>query len=117
MATGAGRVWVGLQARAVNEDPEPSVPDLFRFDPSDGSGDFFDYGLRPQETKSANMIYATDDAAWVKSEDPFLMRIDPVSGEVNWIVTSDRGSGVIVISDGTLWMTLWRDNAVLRIDL
>ena len=47
IATGAGRVWVGLQWRwHRDEDPDPSVPDLFRFDPAAGTGEFFDYDLR-----------------------------------------------------------------------
>ena len=117
VATGAGKVSVALQGRGPDEDPAPSVPDLLRFDPSTGASDFFDYGMRPQQTKSANTIHVTDDAAWIKSEDPFLMRLDPGTGEVRWIVTSDRGSSVVVTSDDALWMTLWRDNAVVRIDL
>ncbi|HEY8179420.1 MAG TPA: hypothetical protein VIH33_03390 [Candidatus Limnocylindria bacterium] len=117
VTTGAGHVWVALQGRGPDEDPAPSVPDLFRLDPSTGASEFFDYGLRPQQTKSANTIHVTDDAAWLKSEEPFLMRLDPETGEVRWIVISDRGSGVVVTSDEALWMTLWRDNAVVRIDL
>jgi hypothetical protein len=61
---------VGLQARGADEEPDPSVPDLFRFNPDTGTGDAFDYGLREQQTKSANTLLVTDDAAWLKSEDP-----------------------------------------------
>lgn len=115
VATGAGGVWVGLQGRGLEEDPEPSVPDLFRFDPSTGAGDFQDYGLR---SESVNDIYVTDDAAWVVTAvDPFLMRLDPENAAIEWIVTSDRGSGAIVVSDDTVWLTIWRANAVIRIDL
>ena len=117
VTTGAGHVWVALQGRGTDEDPASSVPDLLRFDPSTGASDFFDYGMRPQQTKSANTIHVTDEAAWIKGEDPFLMRLDPRTGEVRWVVTSDRGSGVVVTSGGALWMTLWRDDAVVRIDL
>jgi hypothetical protein len=116
LATGAGHVWVSLQGAGADVE-DPSVPDVFRFNPARGAGKFFDYGLRSQQTKSANTIYATDDAAWLKAEDPFLMRLNPDTGKIEWIVTSDRGSGIIVISKRTMWMTLWRDNAVVRIDL
>jgi streptogramin lyase len=92
VTAGAGHVWVGLQARGTDEDPDPSVSDLFRFDP------------------------ATGKAVWVKGEEPFLMRLDPKTGEVEWMVTSDRGSGAIVIDHDVLWMTLWRDDAVLRLE-
>jgi virginiamycin B lyase len=113
LATGAGRVWVGLQGRQVEEDPEPSVADLFRYDPATETGDSFDFGMR---SESVNDIRVTDDDAWVQAVEPFLMRLDPQSAAVDWIVTSDRGSGAIVGSDKTLWMTLWRANAVVRID-
>ena len=117
VAVGAARVWVGLQGRPTDEDPDPSVPDLFRFDPATGTGDSFDYGMKLQPLKSANTLFADDTGVWVKGEDPFLMELKPQTGEVEWIVTSDRGSGAIVIAGRTLWMTLWRDNSVVRIDL
>jgi streptogramin lyase len=93
------------------------VPDLFRFNPETGTGDAFDYGLPEQQTKSANTLLVTDNVAWLKSEDPFLIRLDRETGEVEWIVTSDRGSGVVIADRNALWMSLWRDNAVVRIDL
>jgi hypothetical protein len=115
VTTGAGRVWVGLQWVGTDDvDPDPSVPDLFRFDPSAGSGDFFDYGMRPQ---TFNDMGVTDDAAWIQGTDPFLFQVDPESGAIEWVIASDRGSGAIAIAGDVLWLTLWRDNAVLRIDL
>jgi streptogramin lyase len=118
LTTGAGRVWVGLQGRAVNEDPDPSVADLFRFDPASGEGDSFDFEMG---TESVNDIVVTEAGAWIQAVDPFLMRLDPETAAVDWIVSSDRGSGAMVIADDalwmTLWMTLWRANAVVRIDL
>lgn len=114
VATGAGRVWVGLQGRGVDEDPDPSVPDLFRFDPSTGTGEVQDYGLRPQ---SVSDISVTEGAAWVMAVDPFLMRLDPQSAVIQSIVTADRYSGAIVASDDTVWITIWRADAVIRIDL
>ncbi len=117
VATGAGHVWVGLQGKGTDEDPDPSVPDLFRFDPSTATGDYFDFDLRPQQTKSATTITATDDAVWLKGEDPFLMLLDPATGEVERIIASDRGSGAMVASDDAIWITLWRVNAVVRINL
>lgn len=114
VTTGAGRVWVGLQGRAVNEDPDSSVPDLFRFDPATGIGDFEDYGLHPE---SVNDIAVNDDSAWIQTPDPTLMRLDPETGAIESIVTSDRGSGAIALASDALWMTLWRAEDVVRIDL
>ena len=59
----------------------------------------------------------TDDAVWIQGTDPFLFQLDPESGDIERIITSDRGSGAIVIAGDVLWLTLWRDNAVVRIDL
>ncbi len=114
VAAGGDRVWVGLQGQATNEDPPESVPDLFRYDPATETGDSFDYGVRPE---SVNEIAVDDTDVWLKAVSPFLARIDPDSGEIEWVVDSDRGSGALVVADGILWMTLWRAQAVLRIDL
>lgn len=59
----------------------------------------------------------TDDVAWVQAVGPFLMRLDPETAAIERIMSSDRGSGAIVVPDDTLWMTLGRANAVARIDL
>ena len=117
VATGAGHVWVGLQGTGTDEDPDPAVPDLFRFDPETGSGGFFDYGFKPLETKSANGLLVTETDVWLKGTAPFLMRLDPESGEIEWVVTSDYGSGAMVIANYILWIAVWRENSVLRIDL
>lgn len=113
VTTGAGLVWVGLQGRPVNEDPDPSVPDLFRFDPATDAGDSQDYGLGPE---SVNDIAVNDDSAWVQTPGPTLLRLDPETGAIESLVTSDRGSGSIALSGNSLWMTLWRAEDVVRID-
>lgn len=117
VAAGAGHVWVGLQGAGTDEDPDPSVPDLFRFDPATGTGEFFDYGMLPEDDTSAMSFAVSDDSVWIKAEDPSLLQVDPESGEIVWVVTSDRGTGAIVVSDQALWMTVWRANSVTRIDL
>ncbi len=114
VAIGAGRVWVGLQGVGTDEDPDPSVPDLFRFDPSAGTSDSFDFDLRPEELGD---IYITSSDAWVQAIGPFLMRLDPETGAIVWTAGSDLGTGALVASDEALFMTLWRANAVVRIDL
>ena len=113
VTTGAGRVWVGLQGRALNEDPDPSVPDLFRFDPATGAGDGQDYGLG---TESVNDIALTKGSAWIQTPNPTLLRLDPETAAIESVITSDRGSGSIAISGDSLWMTLWRAEDVVRID-
>lgn len=113
VAVGAGRVWVGLQGVGTDEDPDPSVPDLFRYDPAGEAGDFLDYDLRPE---SIGDIAVTDDVAWLQAIGPFLMRLDPETAAVESIIASDRGTGALVLSESALWLTVWRANAVLRID-
>jgi streptogramin lyase len=113
VATGASRVWVGLQGVGTDEDPDPSTPDLFRYDPVTEAGDFQDYDLRPE---SIGDIAVTDDIAWLQAIGPFLLRLDPQSAAVESIVTSDLGTGALVLSDDALWLTVWRENAVIRID-
>lgn len=114
VATGAGRVWVGLQGVGTDEDPDPSVADLFRFDPSTGTGDSFDFDLRPE---ALGDIHVTANDAWVQAIGPFLMRLDPETGAIVWSFASDFGTGALVASDEALFMTLWRADAVVRIDL
>lgn len=113
VATGAGRVWVGLQGVGTDEDPDPSIPDLFRYAPDSQEGEFLDFDLRPE---SIGDIVVNDEAAWIQAIGPFLMRLDPESAAIESTVSSDLGTGALVVSDEALWMTVWRADSVVRID-
>jgi streptogramin lyase len=113
VATGAGRVWVGLQGVGTDEDPDPSVSDLLRFDPATDGSEFYDFDLRQEDIGD---IAVTDDAAWMQAIGPFLMRLDPETVAVESTITSDLGTGALVASDEALWMTVWRADSVVRID-
>jgi len=113
LAIGGDRVWVGLQGVGTDDEPDPSVPDLFRWDPATGSSGAFDYDLRPE---AIGDIAVTDDAVWLQAIGPFLMRLDPDSAAVESTISADLGTGALVVSDEALWLTVWRENAVFRID-
>ncbi|HEY7451092.1 MAG TPA: hypothetical protein VIA02_01060 [Candidatus Limnocylindria bacterium] len=109
----ADRVWVGLQWFPPADEAPESDPDLFAFDPATGTEESFDYGMRPE---SVSDITGTDDGVWVKAVDPFLFEVDPTTGEIVSIISSDHGSGAIRFDGPSLWMTLWRADLVYRID-
>jgi hypothetical protein len=59
----------------------------------------------------------TGTDVWLQAVGPFLLQLDPGSGDVIWNVTSDRGTGALLVNEEALWMSIWRADSVLRIDL
>ena len=78
-------IWVATAAGVVSLDPT-SHEVTSRFDVSPGL---------------TGAIWATDDAVWVRAEDPFLTQIDPKEHRVVRVVEApDLPSGGDVVSDG-----------------
>ena len=92
-------IWVATAAGVVSLDPKSyEVTSLFDVSP----------GL-------TGAIWATDDAVWIRAEDPFLTQIDPESHTVVRVIEApDLPSGGDVVSDGTsVWTSAYDDGAVV----
>jgi hypothetical protein len=51
-------------------------------------------------------IWASDEAVWVRSpSDPFLVRIDPASNEVDFAIAGFHSGGALTLAEGVIWTT------------
>jgi DNA-binding beta-propeller fold protein YncE len=64
-------------------------------------------------------IFATNEAVWVRLEDGFLYRIDPVSNELIEQIKTDRSLSVggIIVTPDSIWTTAGDDNLLIRLNL
>jgi streptogramin lyase len=103
LGLGPGAVWVGLGRKVARIDPSTNgVSALIRVP---GTVEF---------------LAATDQALWAVGEGPnsttTLWRIDPTTNKVAAsLFLSPNEAGDVVDADGSLWITLTRDNKLLRI--
>jgi streptogramin lyase len=58
---------------------------------------------------------ATPEAIWVRATDPFLVRIDPATGNVIETIDVPRGSDDVAVAFGSVWTTS-EHGQVLRLD-
>jgi len=95
-------VWVGLGNAVVRLDPESLNP-VATFT-----------GLRDGD------LFATKEAVWVRLDNGFLYRIDPVSNQVVEQITSDQrfySMGGFLVTPDSVWTSASDDDLVLRISL
>jgi hypothetical protein len=61
-------------------------------------------------------LFATDDAVWVRSADPFLRRVDPATMElVEEITTDSRAGGAVTVASDSVWASAPDDQVGYRI--
>ncbi len=64
-------------------------------------------------------IFATKEAVWVRVEDGFLYRIDPVSNQLVEQIETDQSlsSGSILATSDSIWTTAYDDDVLIRLNL
>jgi streptogramin lyase len=103
LGIGLGAVWVGTGTKVARIDPNTNGVTAQMRVP--GSVDF---------------IAATDGALWAVGKSPnrstTLWRIDPTRNNVAASLTVARDDAAdLIAASGSLWVTLWRDNKLLRV--
>lgn len=96
-------IWVGLGNAVVRLDPESLIP-VATF-----TGLAGDKGL-----------FAMNGAVWVRLDNGFLYRIDPVSNQLIEQITSDQrfyNIGSIIVTHDAIWTTAGDDDLLLRLSL
>jgi hypothetical protein len=115
IAFGAGSLWVGLYGEHGGETAVPGEPTVARLSAADGS-------LQAEivtgtTTMVEGDIWASDDQVWVRSPaDPFLVRIDPASNEVDYAIGGFHSGGALTVVDGVLWATSIEFGTAWRIE-
>jgi streptogramin lyase len=114
IAASQDAIWILLYGGPQDESNE-GEPALLRFDPTSAAADRFDIGTAPGE---AGDLLVTDDAVWIRGSDPVVTKVDPVSGDVVWVMTRERGpgDGSLGTADGALWITSVDQGWLWRID-
>lgn len=112
---GAGDLWIGLYGAHGGDRAAAGEPTIARVSPQDGSVQaLVDIG---SDTTSETDIWADDDAVWVRSpNDPFLLRIDPTTDEVDLAVQGFHSGGALAVIDGAVWATSIEFQTVWRIE-
>jgi streptogramin lyase len=112
---GAGSLWIGLYGAHGGDRAAPDEPTIARISPEDGSLQaMVNIGT---DTTSEMDIWPEDDAAWVRSpNDPFLLRIDPSTNEVDLAVQGFHSGGSLTVIEGAVWTTSIEFQTVWRIE-
>ncbi|HVM15728.1 MAG TPA: hypothetical protein VM287_15550 [Egibacteraceae bacterium] len=96
----ADAVWVASDDGLVRLDPDSAEVT----------------GAVEVRAKLGGSIFATPDAVWVRSADPFLRRVDPATLElVEEITTDSEAGGSVTAGFGSLWTSAPDDQVVYRI--
>lgn len=102
-AFGAGSVWLGVMAGEENrERPAPTDITVVRIDPATGD---VEAEFATGDTVSFGLIYAADDAVWVRSPTIFLTRIDPATDEIVEVLEANGSGGSVIVAHGSVWAT------------
>jgi streptogramin lyase len=110
-AVGGGSVW--LAVNAGEEGRQTGVDStLVRIDPTTGDVEReFDTG----GTLYEGMLYASDEAVWVRASQPFLTRIDPVTNEITQTLNANMAGGSVTVAYGSVWVTSFDFDRVWRL--
>ena len=113
VTTGAGSIWVLLYGSRDGPSPAADDPTVARIDPSTGTVTLVGPAGSPARDGD---IAATDDGVWVRGPDPFLVRLDSTTGEIDQIVTANFAGGSVRVAFGSVWVTSVEFGRVWRID-
>lgn len=61
---------------------------------------------------SGGEIAATPDSVWVRAPDPWLIRIDPGTGEIVDRLDTRSGPGAVTVAFGSVWVTTERGEVI-----
>ena len=113
IVAGADSLWVSLHG--ANDDPASAgETQLVRIDPA--SGDVvaeFEIGGSPLTGVEA---WAGDEAVYVRSTTPWMVRIDPATNEIVETITSDQAvQGPLTVAFDSLWTVNLEHDNVFRL--
>ncbi len=113
IVAGADSLWVSLHG--ANDDPASAgETQLVRIDPT--SGDVvaeFEIGGSPL---SGVETWAGDEAVYVRSTTPWMVRIDPATNEIVETITSDEAvQGPLTVAFDSLWTVNLEHHNVFRL--
>jgi hypothetical protein len=104
IAFGAESVWVALYGEHGGERAGTGEGTIARLSAEDGSVEATIFINSP--TMAEGDIWASDEAVWVRSpSDPFLVRIDPASNEVDFAIAGFHSGGALTLAEGVIWTT------------
>jgi hypothetical protein len=112
VAVGPDALWVSLHG-FQDARPGPDEATLVRIDPIDGSV------LAEIATGGGiwgGEVAASANAVWVRSPQPFLVRIDPATNEIVERIDNRASEGSMLLTEDSLWVTSLPYGRVWRLD-